>query len=345
MDKLNGKQFEFRNALASPFVLHGFPRHKPGEKLQRLPDAIMGQINAMAVLHAKHTSGGMLRFKTDSKAIALRAELATVSDATNLPLSCSSGFDCYSGSGTAKVFCGNTRPAFGQKTIDKIIANNLARETREWSLYLPLFNGVENIQIGLDPDSKMGRLPPFAYAKPLLFYGSSITQGGCASRPGNAYTHILARRLNADFINLGFSSGGLGEQVIAEYIASLEISAFVMDYDHNAPTVEHLENTHAKFFHIIRARQPELPVIFVSKCDFDADPVVNAKRRNIICRTYSRAITAGDKNVYFVDGETLFGHGNRDACTVDGCHPNDVGFMRMATNMFQTVKGALEKRS
>ena len=142
-------------------------------------------------------------------------------------------------------------------------------------------------------------------------------------------------------VNLGFSGNAKGEAEMANLIATLQMSAFVMDYDHNAPDVEHLEKTHETFFNIIRKAQPELPVIFLSKPDFDKNPDINALRREVIYNTYISALNNNDKHVYFVDGQTLFGEKDRDACTVDGCHPNDLGFMRMAEKIYPVLKHAV----
>ena len=128
---------------------------------------------------------------------------------------------------------------------------------------------------------------------------------------------------------------------MARYIASQEMSVFVMDYDHNAPDAAHLERTHEPFFRIIRDAQPDLPVVMMSMPDFDRDPANNSRRRDIIRRTYENAAAAGDKNVYFIDGETFFGDAERELCTVDDCHPNDIGFLRMADVLTPVLRGIL----
>jgi hypothetical protein len=121
-------------------------------------------------------------------------------------------------------------------------------------------------------------------------------------------------------------------------MAGLEMSVFVCDYDHNAPNPEHLEATHERFFKIVRARRPELPIVMVSKPDFNKG---DERRRAVIRRTWENALAAGDRNAYFVDGETLFGTKDRDCCTVDGCHPEDLGFYRMAENIHPALRKAL----
>ena len=141
-------------------------------------------------------------------------------------------------------------------------------------------------------------------------------------------------------LNFGFSGHGRGETNIAELLATIDASVFVLDYDHNAPDEEHLEKTHEPFFKILRNAHPEMPVVMVSRPDGSETPD-GVARRKIIRRTYQNAREGGDANVYFVDGSTLFGKTNRDACTVDGCHPNDLGFLRMAEAIFPAVTRGL----
>ena len=186
---------------------------------------------------------------------------------------------------------------------------------------------------------------PYKTQKPVVFYGSSITQGGCASHSGNEYDHMLSRWLSTDFINLGFSGNAKGDAKFAEYIAGLDMSVFVMDYDYNAPNAEHLQATHLPFYEIIRKAQPNLPIIFISASNTeylqDSD-----KRREIIFNTYKTAKKRGDKKVWFVDGATIYGKGGvdgRNECTVDGIHPNDMGMYRMAKAIYPVLKKALKK--
>jgi lysophospholipase L1-like esterase len=203
---------------------------------------------------------------------------------------------------------------------------------------LPRNEELEDVIIELDDDARIDAPTPYTLEVPMVFYGSSITEGGCASRPANAYTALLSRWLDADYINLGFSGAAKGELELATYIAGLEMSVLVIDYDHNAPNVEHLEQTHELFFKEIRKIRPNLPILFLTKPDFDSNPGDSAKRREVIYKTYENARLSGDELVYFIDGETYFGKTNRESCTIEGCHPNDLGFMRMAETIYPVVK-------
>jgi hypothetical protein len=203
-------------------------------------------------------------------------------------------------------------------------------EIREITINFPLYCPLDDLYIGLQTDCILEEGCEYKYTKPVLYYGSSITQGGCASRPGNSYEAIISRRLDCDYINFGFSGNAKGEDAIVNYMSGLDMSIFVCDYDHNAPDATHLANTHNKLYKKIREKNSELPIILISKPDFDDNPTEAIKRRNIIYNTYINAIKNGDENIYFIDGQSLFNGEDRDSCTVDGCHPNDLGFMRMA---------------
>ena len=345
--EMSGTKYDFIEITEAPLQLNGFAWLENERKFCRLPQNVIekdSELNDGAKTLSHHSSGAAIRFATNSSSIAIRAELIHSEIMPHMPLSGEAGFDLYIKKNGEMSFHRNIKPLPTKANFaEGVLAEKLPGEMKECIVYLPLYNGIKKMTIGFDPGSEIQAPEPFAFPHPVLFYGSSITQGGCASRPGNAYTHFLTRWLNADLINLGFSGSGRGEEIVARTIASLKLSAFVMDYDHNAPDIEHLENTHEKFFRIIREKQPELPVLMISKCDFDPAPVENKARREIIRKTYDNAVAAGDKNVYFVDGETLFGKTDRSACTVDGCHPNDIGFLRMAENILPTLKKALGK--
>lgn len=299
-----------------------------GENFWRLPEDYH-QINQGIQTLAKHTAGGRIRFRTDSPFVALAVKLLNTGLMVHMPLTGKSGCDIYLGAGGKSVYkmtalpVDNLTQSYGAVCFKK-------PEMEDVTVNLPLYNGIKAVYIGISPKAKIASPTPYSLTKPIVYYGSSITQGGCASRPGNAYPAILSRWLDADYLNLGFSGSAKGEPEMAEYIAQLEISVFVMDYDHNAKTKEELAATHQRFFQQIRKANPSLPVIMLSKPDFAKDPEDSAARREIIRNTYEQAKAEGDENVWFVDGELLFGSLMPDSCTVDGIHPNDLGFMRMA---------------
>lgn len=338
-------KFHYHNALKAPFSVEGFPWKKPGLAFFRLPPELTEkEVTGGALWLARATTGGAIRFRSDSPCLTIRAELAYTADMNHMPRAASGGFDLYSGCGGLVRYVKTAQPSRDQQTLETVLVNDGRKTMRDWTLYLPLYGSAKQIEIGIAPDAEIHPPSAHAIARPIVFYGSSITQGACASRPGNAYTTMLCRAVDAPQINLGFSGNALGETAVAEAIASLDPAVFVFDYDHNAPSAEHLRKTHEAFFNIIRSRRPGLPVIMISRCNFypcDND----VSRREIIRRTAENAMENGDEKVWFIDGETLFGREDRDACTTDGTHPNDLGFYRMYRQILPVLKQALEQKN
>ena len=334
-------EFIYFNAFVKPFSLEGFPWYRENQPLYRLPASFTEKdVNIGALNLANHTAGGAVRFRTNSNRIALKAILHYSCDMDHMPRTGSAGFDIFKKSAEGFIHAGTAKQSPGQIEMDLVIVQGNPDGMIDWILNLPLYGGVKTLEIGLEPGSELEPPSPHKISKPILFYGSSITQGGCASRPGNAYTSMLCRTLDAEQINLGFSGSGKGEPAVAEAIASLDLAAFVLDYDHNAPNAEHLKKTHEQFFRIVRKAHPDLPILILSKCNFWGG-AVDRERRNIIRATCEHAVAEGDRKVRFIDGEILFGTDpvERSWCTVDRCHPNDLGFFRM----YQAVLPVLQE--
>ncbi len=330
----------FFDASESPFEISGLSFFQKDKEFCRIPLEFLDKVSEGIKILAYHTSGVQIRFSSNASQIALSADLREMSEMSHMPLSGNSGFDLYLGQGKDKRFVKSLRPSFHQESINQLAIDDNCNDMRHWTLYLPLYNGVASVRIGINKGARIEPPAPFAISKPILFYGSSITQGGCASRPGNSYTAQICRWLDADMINLGFSGCALGEEYIAEIVASIDSSVFVYDYDGNAPDAEYLEKTHEPFFKYVRQKHPKLPVVMISMVSVDRNPQMFAKRRDIIETTWLNAKSNADKNVWFIDGGTLFEKDDRDACTVDGSHPNDLGFYRMAKNIYPKVKEA-----
>ena len=298
---------------------------REGRRYWRLPEDVIDQVNPGVSEVAKFPSGARVRFSTDSRRVALRAVIGPAGYVKNVGAIGKCGLAGYVDGEWHYVVYPTASDA-----EEMTGAYDLDGKTHDHTVYLPLFTPLYDLMIGLDDGAQVKSPRPYAVQKPLVFYGSSITNGASATHAGNAYVSVVCRRLDANFLNLGFSGSARGEERIARYIAGLDMSLFVMDYDHNAPDAAHLEATHERFFRIVREAQPDLPIALISKPDFDMDPEGNALRRAVIRRTYEHALAAGDTRVRFIDGETLFGTTERRDCLVDGTHPNDLGFRRMA---------------
>ncbi len=210
---------------------------------------------------------------------------------------------------------------------------------RDITIHFPLYSNVDKLYIGLADGAVIEQPAPYQIRKPIVYYGSSITQGGCASRPGTSYQGFVSREIDADYLNLGFSGNARAEEEMAKYIGSLDMSLFVYDYDHNAPSVEHLKNTHERMFLEIRERHPGLPVVMMSRPKLYLSEEELA-RLEIIKATYENALARGDNNVYLIDGRELMAWAGNEG-TVDTCHPTDLGFLSMAKALIPVLKGLL----
>ena len=329
------------SAAEAPIEIFGLDVIDPESKAYwRLRDEESATVSEYINDRSKTPCGGRVRFRTDSQNVTIRMELHSMSVDPCMAVCASAGADVLTGTGMHSTYIGQINPR-NYENFSPELSFSLDGSLQQVTVNLPRNEKIAGVWISIDDDAQL--LAPLPYSRPgrLCFYGSSITEGGCCSRPGNAYTSVVARWLDMDYVNWGFSGNAKGEDAMADIICKRDFAAFVYDYDHNAPDAAHLEKTHERFFKRIRAAHPEMPVIIMTKPDFDPDPKTNAARREVIRRTYTNAIAAGDKNVYFLDGEQFFGLLGRDMCTVDGCHPNDLGFFRMAEQVYAVLIKAL----
>ncbi len=336
---------KFYNITEEPLKIYGLAvANQEKEQFWKLPAEIMEEFPQYDYL-GKRTTGGRVRFQTDSKTLFVRMTWKETKEDINIPLSGSAGADIYLGRGKESVYLGYISP--NVHTDNRITVEKTFQLTGNMELVtinLPRNDYLLAMEVGAEEGAEV--LPPVEYTvqKPIVFYGSSITEGGCAPRPGTAYTSIVCRWLDADYRNMGFSGKAKGESGFAKYLASFDdMSMFVMDYDHNSPSPEHLKETHETFFRIIREAHPKLPILLISRPDVDKNPEDSRKRREVIRATYENARAKGDTKVWFLDGGILFGKEGREECTVDGTHPNALGFMRMAERIYPVLKEILEQ--
>ena len=317
---------KFYNVEEAPFKIYGVRRE--GDLFRRLPEAVAASVSP-GVLHLhSHTAGGRVRFVTDGTVIAIHAEMEGLGRMNHFAFAGSAGFDLYTGSRYVKTFVPPLDMTDGYDSLLDFSSRFKAGEKRVFTIHFPLYSRVRRLFVGVKEGCVLEAAPEYRFATPVVYYGSSITQGGCASRPGNAYQNIISAELDCDHINLGFSGNAKGEPLMADYIAGLNMSAFVLDYDHNAPTPEHLAATHEPFFKRIRAAHPDLPILILTRPQYYLS-AEEQERLAIARTTYENALAAGDKNVYFIAGPDLVASVRNNAL-VDNTHPNDAGFVSMA---------------
>lgn len=322
-DKFGKTDITYINVLQEPFRVHGV--YHDGKQFIRIPEEVARETNeGVAQLYA-NTAGGRARFITDSEYVAIHAETANIGKMGHFAPSGSAGFDVYADN----AFAGTFIPPYDQTDgFDGIVHFEGGRRPRSVTVNFPLYSNVTALYIGLRRDAYLAEPLPYLYKRPVVYYGSSITQGGCASRPGLSYQSILSRKLDTEYLNLGFSGSCKAEPAMIRYLCGLDMSVFVYDYDHNAPDPDYLANTHEKLYMALRAAQPDLPVVLMSRPKFTLNED-DRQRLRIIEKTYDNAKAAGDEGIYLLDGPALMALAG-DEGTVDGCHPNDLGFFSMA---------------
>lgn len=331
------------NVLAPQFAVSGIehPSENGGE-YYRLDASAKGTYSAANASLAVCTAGAQVRFRTDAAKIVIRITLRNpILNMHHFADRGVYGIDLYTGTGTDRDYLGAAMQTFADSTTYNEQTVTLPGRIQEITVNLPLYSGVSELVIGFPENAGVALPTDRATDAPIAFYGSSITQGGCVSRPGNMYSHILCRALNADCLNLGFSGSALGEQSVAEYLAGRDISAFVMDYDYNSESAQTLRDTHYPFYKTVREAHPDIPIIFVTHPYYTEPTSGDIARINVIRDTYERAMSEGDKNVYFVDSETFFSTEMRDLYAVDLLHPNDLGHFMMAKAIYPVLKNAL----
>jgi lysophospholipase L1-like esterase len=287
---------------------------------------------------SRHSAGMMVRFKTDSTTISAKWNLMNARlGMPHMPPSGVSGLDLYARDGKGNWrWAAATKP--NKQQMQVVLLSGIVPGMREYAVYLPLYNGVESLEIGVTASAKFEGLPP-RKLKPLVFYGTSITHGACASRPGMAHPAILGRRFDRPVINIGFSGNGRMHAEVGALMAEVDAAVYIIDClpNMNAKTVAERAVPLVKQ---LRKARPKTPIVLVedrrmantwllpSRAKFhDANQAALAK-------AYKQLKDAGIKNLYYLKGEDLLG---KDAeGTTDSSHPNDLGFFRQA-NAFEPV--------
>ena len=331
---------EFYSVDQVPFVIYGVMKDEKG--YIRIPQSVANATNEGVAGLTRCTAGGIIRFSTNSTKLALKGNHVCGGVMPHMAALGSNGFAVYEDD----YFLCSFQPKIPPSTIgeEKNLPYDNTRVTpdgfHDITIYMPLYGAYNDVMIKVEDGAEIR--PPkksFRNEKPVVFYGSSITQGGCASTPSMGFTNIISRDMNLYCLNLGFSGSARGEDAIVDYMKNLDMSVYVLDYDHNAPTPEHLEATHEKVYKAVREAHPDIPIIIASSIPVRGwSREAQAARREIIFNTYKKAVEAGDKNVYFLNGEEFFSKEIPfDNATVDGCHPNDVGMLMMAKG-FEKVR-------
>lgn len=330
---------------ASVFPLYGKVSEQTNERYERLPSSLEGVSREPVWYLGRHSAGLFIRFRSNSTSIHVRWESTFNNTMTHMTDTGTKGLDLYAiVDGEWRHVC-SAQPQ-GKKSERCIIANMDPFE-REYMLYLSLYDGVKSLEIGVDEGSVLD-LPAVdrpSREKPVVMYGTSILQGGCANRPGMAHTNIISRRLDREVMNLGFSGNALLDMEIAELMASVEEPGlYVLDYVPNA-SAEAIDEVGEQFFRKIRDAHPDVPVIFIEDVIFPHTIFDNkileevTKKNEAQERLYKKLKKSGEKRIYYISAEGMIGDDGE--ATVDAIHFTDLGAMRYVNHVLPVIKRAL----
>jgi lysophospholipase L1-like esterase len=310
----------------------------------RLPTRAKPLVNDTVWKLASNSAGMVIRFVTDAPDVKIRWKLTDALHSLNhMAETGVSGVDVYLRYQGSWQWLAVGRPS--EQENETTASCGLPAEEREYALHLPLYNGVSSVEIGVAENAALRPAPPRTHPiKPVVFYGTSIVQGGCASRPGMAYPSIIGRRLDIPTINLGFSGSGRCEHEVADLLAELDPSAYVIDPLANMP-VDTVDDHIRYLLNALTVSHPDTPVVLVEHMIFPG--VFDQEKMREIARSWNSILETiyqdfapkWNGRLYYVSSETMLGS-DREA-TVDGTHPTDVGFLRIAEVMTPAVEKAL----
>lgn len=308
-------------------------------KFGRIPTELHSQFNEKAWYCSMHSAGVAIRFATNSRNIGVRYTLHTNTHMNHQAPTGTKGVDLYILNNDNKWRHVNSLRPEDQRQQEAWLCNNMDGTWHECMIYLPLYDGVTSMDIKLDEASEVtnGNYDAIDVNKRVVAYGSSIMQGGCASRTGMVATSILSRDLNCEFINLGFSGGGKMEITAAQEIAKIpNVAAFVIDPVPNCDADMCRDLTY-DFVKTIRDANPGVPVIMVEGPMYPYAAYnsyyatyLPEKNKNYY-DNYLRLLEDDPTNLYYVTAENL--DGPEDDGTIDGIHLSDVGFVHYADKL------------
>ncbi len=287
-----------------------------------------------------------LSFHTDTQELSVRVRNKNTEYMNHITRVGSAGMELYVRDGTQWLPYSQTIPPSDAAVFQQPLLQGQPRILREFRLYLPLYMWLEELTLGFSADAQIHPSP--SKHKPILFYGTSITQGGCANTAGSDFVSILGRMLDIDTINFGFSGSGRGEPEVAQLIREVDASMFVLDYAANCEP-ERLRDTLPPFVQILREAHPNTPIVVVGPLGFNKSEHslyyrnTSEGRRDNSIRFYIQRKDAGDTNIHFIDGEGLLPIGITGTY-VDGVHPTSAGFAMIAERLFPQLAVILRRK-
>jgi len=312
----------------------------------RLPDSLESRVRPDLWNLGKNSAGLAIRFRSDATSLGFKWRALNKFNMNHMTPTGIRGLDLYAldGDGQWKTIS-SVRPALNKHTTTAMAVTDMDSCMREYMLYLPLYDGVDSIYIGTNPGATVGApaVDSPVRRRPIVMYGTSILQGGCATRPGMVHTSILERMLDREVINLGFSGNAKLDIEIAQLIAQSDPSIIVLDPLPNCKK-EELEERLPAFYTTIRRAHPKVPIVFVESCTFpimkwNNEVLETITDKNLTLARLYAGFAANDPNVYYFEGDRILT--DREG-TVDNYHLTDLGFDNFARNLFPLLSTLLD---
>ena len=333
---------------ARKFPLYGSAVKNDSLDFTRLPDSLRSKVRKELYDLGTNTAGLFIRFSSDAKKMKVKWKTRTGLEFNHMAPSAISGFDFYTLVEDKWEFVCPARPIVNKRNHEATVFAAMKPGMREYMMFFPLYNGVDSVYIGVDSAAviEMPKVDLPKREKPVVIYGTSITQGACASRPGMCHTNMLVRDLNREIYNLGFSGNGRLDLEVAEVIASVDAGLYVIDCLPNNK-VDALKANIDPFFQYLRNKRPDVPVLFVESPMFpgyllDMNEEATLNEKNAALREYYNKLKkAGVKNIYYFETKGILTEDRQG--TIDGYHFTDLGFYRFEKNLLPAIKKILKK--
>ncbi|MBP5510802.1 MAG: SGNH/GDSL hydrolase family protein [Kiritimatiellae bacterium] len=325
----------------------------------RLPANVTAKVNGGVRSMKHHSSGLQFRFTTTSPTVSFTWVPYDPKRLSmdHMPSTGVSGIDVYTQDAAGRwryLATGrvpnNFKDALSKGALPKCVLNRLTIKPGTPILVnLPLYNGIREFKLGIAKGSTVSALPPrkSGVSKPVVFYGTSITHGGCCSRPGMAFVNIVGRDLDVPVVNLGFSGSGVMEFEMSEHLAAIDASCYVLDCLWNMGMTKasdvknrrgrNVDENYEPFIRNLRAKRPDVPIVMAERCDVYCRP--QNSQDKCIRALYEKLVAEGWKNLVYLPKDKMY-TGDLEG-TVDGVHPNDWGMMSMSKAFGAAVKQAL----
>ncbi|MFB6457262.1 SGNH/GDSL hydrolase family protein [Chitinophaga sp. Hz27] len=332
------KDLIFHDALEFPVI----DKYHDEANYNRLPAKFKATVRPEVWALGLNSAGIAIRFRSNASNIAAKWKVKNTANLNNMNATGVRGLDLYALVGEKWQYVNSGVPE-NTANSQKMLISGGKPEYREYLLFLPLYDGVDSLSIGINKDAEISKpaTQHLLNKKPIVYYGSSIAQGGCASRPGLAYTNMLVRELQRPVINFGFSGNGMFEASVGEAMIEIDPALYVIDCSPNT-SPELIHERAVKLVQQIRAKKPDVPVLLVENYIYEAaffQPTIMdiaTKKQVELKKAYDELIESGVKHLYYKTGENFIGTDHEG--TVDGIHPSDLGMKAFAEHILPTLQ-------